>query len=498
MESKTKVVDINEMTPKQLGMIVWNDKAFKKYRGYDSKTRTLTSSKGKKKIIHVDDAEDTIKKEYDEIPPNIGRDTFYEIIARKFIGISRRRVHAFLKLQPEHQKAQRRIKKSMAVSVISKKPFERIQIDTIDSSKFGSSPFTLTVIDTFSKFCYAEPLKDHTAKTTSNAFRKVLSQMPKPPRLCQSDNGLEFATLVEDFPSIKFIRSSPHLPQANGIIERLHRFLKMYVHYAQEKKKLPYPEQLQKVVKLYNERKHTVTKVPPVDLNKTDLLDSVREGVLELIRKSASKHNPSQGVFEELKVGDYVRLALMKKSKIQHQYQMWSDEVYQITSVRKNDTYRIKNEKGDVLNYIYQRDYLLKIPVESGESEWKKTSDLTRQKQKEAELKRREQEEMRQNRERAKLINQNNKQVEYKFNVKDKLVFPKKFFELYDQDSDDPPLKRTGIITMRKKVPTKDDETGKQSVEKAYYVRFIDADYVGNTKSYPYFAENVEQFASLV
>jgi hypothetical protein len=333
-------------------------------------------------------------------------------------------------------------------------------------------------------------VKDNKAETVSKAFQKVLDRMPQKPTICQSDNGSEFATLKEDYPDIKFVRSSAHLPQANGMIERVHRFLKSYLHFSQEKKKLPYPEQLQRIVKIYNERKHSITRTAPTELNKTDLTKEEKDNIVERITKASKKHNPHDGVFEKLEVGDYVRLAIMRKSKIEHMYQMWSDEVYVITMARKDDTYRVKNQDGVEMKYIYQRDYLQQIPKEVGEKIIKKQEDMTAKRKEEMETKRLQEEEQRQIKYQAKLVNEENKRAEYKFNVKDTLIFPKVFFEKYDKDSDDKPMKRTGIITNRRKV-----KTTAGTNENAYYVRFIDADYVGNKKLYPYFAENVEEYA---
>jgi hypothetical protein len=228
---KMKERDISKMTVSQLGKVVWDTDAFEKFTGFEKRMYNG------KKIVHMDDAETVLKKEFADVPPIIGRDTFFNILSRKYIGISRRRVATFLTMDPENQMGQRRIKKSMAVSVISKRPYERIQIDTIDSSKLGKYPFTLTVIDTFSKYFWAEPLLNHTAAATSVAFGKILKRMLKPPKLVQSDNGTEFVDLETDYPAMKFIKSSPHLPQSNGMIERVHGFIKSYIHSYQKKEK---------------------------------------------------------------------------------------------------------------------------------------------------------------------------------------------------------------------------------------------------------------------
>ena len=480
---KMKERDISKMTVSQLGKVVWDTDAFEKFTGFEKRMYNG------KKIVHMDDAETVLKKEFADVPPIIGRDTFFNILSRKYIGISRRRVATFLTMDPENQMGQRRIKKSMAVSVISKRPYERIQIDTIDSSKLGKYPFTLTVIDCFTKFFWAEPLLNHTAAATSLAFGKILKRMLKPPKLVQSDNGTEFADLETDYPAMKFIRSSPHLPQSNGMIERVHGFIKSYIHSYQKKEKRGYTSQLDRVTLLYNNRKHTVTKHAPIDLNKLDLSTEIKKSVVSMIKKSAGKHNPHDGVFTKLAKDDFVRIAILKKSPLDKQYQRWSDDVYQVNTVRKNDTYKLRGDGDVVLKYIYQRDYLLKIPDASGQKILKEQSERSGKEKREAEDKRLRDEAIRQDKYESKLLNKAEKPPSrFKFRKGDKLSFPKQFFEKHDGDSTDVPQKRSGIITSTKEKGLK------------YYVRFIDADYANiekrKQKSWAYELADVEKFAT--
>jgi hypothetical protein len=509
-KKKNKMKDITKMSKPQLGKIVWNDVSFQFYEGFDKATRKVDD----KTIVHVDKVDATIKVEYENLPPNIGRDTFFGIIARKYVGISRRKIDAFLKLQPVYQMAQVRVKKSMAKSIISTRPFQRIQIDTISTKNFsdGKYPHTLTLIDTFSKFSYAEPLKDHTAKTCSIAFGKVLKRMTHPPKVVQSDNGTEFADLDDDFPNLKFIKSSAWLPQANGMIERVHRFIKSYVHFAQENKKLPYPEQLQRVIKLFNERKHSITNLTPTDVNTKELPQKTKDYIHERIKRGARKHNPNDGVFEKLEKGDFVRIAIMKKSQIDHQYQYWSNDVFVISMARKNDTYKISDQDGEVLKYIYQRDYLKKIPEESGKQIVAEQKRRTADEKAMAIAKRREQDDARQEEKQAKQVNEATKRAEFKFAQGQKLRFPKEFFSEYDRSLykrnqyDEKIIERTGVVVSKKKKLTVVVKGKPVVVEKGYTIRFISDDYAEAEKArkknpklnppFPYDAKEVEKYAT--
>ena len=121
-------------------------------------------------------------------------------------------------------------------------------------------------------------------------MKDIFDSMPTKPRIIQSDNGTEFAGTNEAFPDVKIIKSSPHLPQSNGMIERVHTFIKKYVGFAEKAKKLGYVlKQLERVVDLYNDRPHSITKVPPNELAKTNLAPKTLKEVKERIVKSSDK-----------------------------------------------------------------------------------------------------------------------------------------------------------------------------------------------------------------
>ena len=56
-----------------------------------------------RKIIFEDEIISVLKKEYDDVPPKIGRDTWTSTLSKKYVGILRRRMYDFLKQQPMYQ-----------------------------------------------------------------------------------------------------------------------------------------------------------------------------------------------------------------------------------------------------------------------------------------------------------------------------------------------------------------------------------------------------------
>ena len=73
--------NLNGMNDRQIGKIKWNDKAFKRYEGFDKQTRML----GNRKIVHMDDVDKTLAEEYEKVPPNIAHDTLFGHFWGRFV-----------------------------------------------------------------------------------------------------------------------------------------------------------------------------------------------------------------------------------------------------------------------------------------------------------------------------------------------------------------------------------------------------------------------------
>jgi transposase InsO family protein len=87
--------------------------------------------------------------------------------------------------------------------------------------------YILTIIDLFSRFAWAEPLRDKTAIEVEAAFRRVFAQGRQPQRL-QTDNGREFDNrVVQHLLNIENIRFFTVKSQFKAAVcERFNRTLK--------------------------------------------------------------------------------------------------------------------------------------------------------------------------------------------------------------------------------------------------------------------------------
>ncbi len=94
----------------------------------------------------------------------------------------------------------------------------------------GGDKHLLTMIDRFSRYAVAVVLKNSRAKTVIQAITNNWIYRFGTPKYLLSDNGSQFTSkhfkVFVDSYSIKHKRTTPYHPQANGMIERLNRYIK--------------------------------------------------------------------------------------------------------------------------------------------------------------------------------------------------------------------------------------------------------------------------------
>ena len=110
--------------------------------------------------------------------------------------------------------------------------WDLVSIDIWDAGVLSNrgNRYLMTVIDGFSKYAFAIPLKNKTAKTVaSKLYKHVFSQFGYPKRL-HSDNGTEFCNSVLkelcEFLDIRKTHTTVYHPQGNAYAERIHQFFK--------------------------------------------------------------------------------------------------------------------------------------------------------------------------------------------------------------------------------------------------------------------------------
>ena len=208
------------------------------------------------------------------------------------------------------------------------------QADLCDMREFAATndqhKFILTVIDVFSKYAWAIPLKDKSAQSIKHAFEDIFKE--RIPDNLQTDKGKEFvnATVQALFKAhdINFYTTqNPDVKAA--VVERFNRTLKTYMwRYFTHKQTRTYVDVLADLVYAYNHRIHSVIKMAPADVTE----EVSRQVYFNLYRnKHLVKQKP------KLVVGDHVRVT-REKSTFEKGYEInWSREIFKISKIIRRD-----------------------------------------------------------------------------------------------------------------------------------------------------------------
>ena len=127
----------------------------------------------------------------------------------------------------KREKAQGKIQQFPAT-----KPFQQIAIDIVGylPTTNEGNRYLLTIIDGFTRFVTAIPLKSISAVAVARAFVNHWIYIYGPPKYVLSDNGTQFKSntfrAVAKLLGLKQQFTTVDHPECNGMIERFHRYLK--------------------------------------------------------------------------------------------------------------------------------------------------------------------------------------------------------------------------------------------------------------------------------
>lgn len=210
--------------------------------------------------------------------------------------------------------------------------------------------YILVVINCFSKFLWAIPLKNKTSKEVCQAMERVFKEQT--PINLQTDAGTEFKS--KDFSRLtqkyKINHYQVYSEKKASIAERVIRTLKNMIwkefsyqgHYN-------WTKNLQNIVRTYNNRKHRTIGMKPAEVTKKDeskLLNTVYNRIKLVDLKN-----------QKFKVGDAVRISKLRGVFAKKYLPNWSTEVFRVNKVRLTNpiTYLLIDERGqEILGGFYQ------------------------------------------------------------------------------------------------------------------------------------------------
>ena len=312
-------------------------------------TKTLIGAKYKLGLGLTDAQRETLDDIY--YNAQTGYSSIGELQRRS--GFNRRDVKDYLQHQETYTKHKPANTRFPTRRVTTHSPHHQWQADLCDMrslSKYNDNfNYILTVIDVFSRYAYALPIKNKTGDYITKAFQQLFKAQT--PQLLQTDKGTEFInkktqSLFEHH-NIKWF-ATENLTKAQ-MVERFNRTLKgrMYKYFTANQTKR-WVDVLQDLVHNYNTSYHRSIKMTP----KEALQDpyEVHENTKQPERRTTPKFEP----------GDYVRISKYRKTFKRGYEANFTDEVFIVSEVHNTSppTYEIVDIKANKIIGTFYEDEL--------------------------------------------------------------------------------------------------------------------------------------------
>ena len=130
----------------------------------------------------------------------------------------------------QQAKVQRHVVPPISEFVVPPKRFQHLHIDLVSMPHSKGFNHLLTVVDRFSRWPVAIPIADINADTVVDSFTHGWIATYGVPEIVTSDRGSQFSSavftqLLKNW-GVKHVMTTAYHPEANGMVERLHRRLK--------------------------------------------------------------------------------------------------------------------------------------------------------------------------------------------------------------------------------------------------------------------------------
>lgn len=238
---------------------------------------------------------------------------------------------------------------------------DSFQIDLVEMIPYHkinrNFKYILVVINIFSKFVWAIPLKNKTGKEVTAAMESILRKLKIPPRNIQSDLGKEFynKNFQELMQKYNINHYSTYSNLKASIVERVNRTLKNFL-WKQFSLQGSYQwiNVLQSIVNKYNNRVHRTTHFKPIDVNEKN-----EKQIFNTAYNRLKCMDPRKAKFG---VGDHVRVSKYREAFAKGYTPNWSTEVFKVFKIQYTEprTFILQDShneliKGGFYEYEMQR-----------------------------------------------------------------------------------------------------------------------------------------------
>jgi len=280
-------------------------------------------------------------------------------IIDKTIKITNNDIKKFLEEQSTYQIHKREVKKFSRRKTMVSYVDQQWQADLVDMQKYKKDnndyKYILTVIDLFSRYAWAKPLKSKRGEGVKEAFIVINNKYKVSPTKIQFDDGKEFYNkpfkdLLKSW-EIEFF-SSKSVKKA-AVVERFNRTLKtrMWKYFTQNET-FKWIDILPYLVKTYNQSYHSSIGMKPLEARKKENAGKVWE---MLYAKDLEKNYGKA----KYKQNDYVRISKFKKTFTKGYEAHFTEEIFRIERLVYTHpiVYKLVDlNNEDIDGYFYEQE----------------------------------------------------------------------------------------------------------------------------------------------
>lgn len=210
--------------------------------------------------------------------------------------------------------------------------------------------YILCVIDCYTKFAWAFPLKSKTGIEVSKTMSKIL--INRAPKLLQLDNGKEFYNLTFDTLMKKYNikKYSTYSTMKACIVERFNRTLKekMFREFTARGSR-EWVSILPMLIHNYNNSKHRTIGITPMQADKNPNLVVFKQR--DIIKKKI-----------KFNIGDKVRISTQKGTFTKGYIPNWSTEIFTIVKINNTlpPTFNLQDYTGQLIAGCFYSEEICK------------------------------------------------------------------------------------------------------------------------------------------
>lgn len=254
-----------------------------------------------------------------------------------------------------HKPVRKRFKKRR---VFAAKPNDIWAADLVDMQYYAKVNkgyrYILMIIDVFSKYGWAIPLKRKTGSEMVEAFTQLWNNGENPPKYLWTDKGKEF-----DNAQMKALLKSRNVhmywtenEEKSCIVERWNRTIKrtMWKYFTKHRTGV-YIDILPQLIEKYNNTYHRSITCTPSDARKPSNYQHVFHALYGRDKSTELRKPP------KFHIDDQVRITKKKKHFEKGYTTNWTEEVFIVTEVQPTYpyTYKLKDTKGEkVIGTFYE------------------------------------------------------------------------------------------------------------------------------------------------